>query len=84
VTAGAHAGGKVELDLRRLYIKRIQIIGDGSELPNGIERTFALAAAGKLRGVVDQVLPLEAAAEAHRLVAAREGVGKVLLSPQAG
>lgn len=84
VTAGAHAGGKVELDLRRLYIKRIQIIGDGSELPNGIARTFALAAAGKLRGVVDQVLPLDAAAEGHRLVAAREGVGKVLLSPQAG
>ena len=82
VTAGAHAGGKVELDLRRLYMKRIQIIGDGSEVPNGIERTFQLAAESKLYGRVDKVLPLEAAAQAHQLVASRDGVGKVLLTPK--
>lgn len=81
VTAGAHAGGQVALDLRRLYMKRIQIIGDGSEMPGGMERTFALASQGKLFGSVDRVLPLERAAEAHRLVGERGGVGKVLLKP---
>lgn len=81
VTAGAHAGGQVTLDLRRLYMKRIQIIGDGSELPGGIERTFELAAAGKLSAGIDRVLPLEDAAEAHRLASGREGIGKILLKP---
>lgn len=81
VTAGAHAGGHVALDLRRLYMRRIQIIGDGSEMPGGMERTFALAAEGRLSGGIDRVLPLEQAANAHRLVAERGGVGKVLLAP---
>lgn len=81
VTAGAHAGGKVQLDLKRLYLRRIQIIGDGSELPGGIERTFELAAAGKLSANIDRIMPLEEAAEAHRLASSRDGIGKIILKP---
>lgn len=81
VTAGAHAGGKVELDLKRLYLRRIQIIGDGSELPGGVERTFELAAGGRLSANIDRIMPLEQAAEAHRLASSREGVGKIILQP---
>lgn len=82
VTAGAHAGSSVALDLRRLYMRRLQIIGDGSEAPGGIERIFDLAVSGAIRGLVQQVLPLSDAARAHELVASRTGVGKIVLAPQ--
>ena len=82
VTAGAHAGGEVALDLRRLYLRRLQIIGDGSEAPDGLARSFALAAEGRLTGLVDRCYPLADAIEAHRRVAARDGIGKVILWPQ--
>jgi NADPH:quinone reductase-like Zn-dependent oxidoreductase len=38
-------------------------------------------AAGRLRPVVHAILPLERAAEAHRLVESRANLGKVLLTP---
>jgi NADPH:quinone reductase len=82
VTAGAHAGGEVTLDLRRLYLRRLQIIGDGSEALGGLQRSFDLAAEGRLRGLVDRAYPLAEAAAAHARVAARAGTGKVLLLPR--
>ena len=48
---------------------------------NMIAATILLADEGRLKVLVDQVLPLSKAAEAHRLVEARAGVGKVLLDP---
>lgn len=81
VTAGAHAGDEVALSLRRLYLRRLQIIGDGSEAPGGIARAFELARDGKVVAKIDRVLPLREAAVAHELVAARDTLGKVLLDP---
>jgi NADPH2:quinone reductase len=45
---------------------------------------FALFESGKLRPTLGPVLPLEQAGEAHRLVEARSGVGKVMLDCRAG
>jgi len=42
---------------------------------------FDWLGAGKLFLYISQVLPLERAAEAHRLLEGRQTVGKVLLSP---
>ena len=81
VTAGAHAGDEVALSLRKLYLRRLQIIGDGSEAPGGIARAFQLAGEGKVKATVDRVMPLREAAAAHELVAGRETLGKVLLDP---
>jgi NADPH:quinone reductase-like Zn-dependent oxidoreductase len=81
VTAGAHGGGKVELDVQRLYLRRLTLIGDPGNSRQNLVRTMQLAAAGKLRAVIGRTLPLEDAAGAHRLVMESSAPGKVLLIP---
>ena len=45
-----------------------------------VEHVWPLLAAGEVRPVVDRVLPMAQAAEAHRAVEASGHVGKVLLT----
>lgn len=82
VTAGAHGGGQVTLDLRMMYIKRQRIIGTpGSDFAD-IEWALDAAKDGSIVSpIVDRIMPLHEAAEAHRLVEARVPVGKLLLDP---
>jgi NADPH2:quinone reductase len=81
VTAGAHGGGTVPLDVRRLYLRRITIMGN----PNGgrayLERALHGAATGQLHAVIGKVLPLSEASEAHRLAEGQDIIGKVILQP---
>lgn len=81
VTAGAHGGGKVEIDVVKLYRRRLRLIGGPGHNRSDVQQTLEAAAAGKLRGVIDRVLPLERAAEAHRLVEQNRSLGKVILTP---
>jgi NADPH:quinone reductase-like Zn-dependent oxidoreductase len=82
VTAGAHAGGEVTLDLRRLYLKRITIMGDPTADAADIRWSLDAAKDGKFRApAIDRVLPLAEAAQAHRLIETRAASGKVLLDP---
>jgi NADPH:quinone reductase len=82
VTAGAHGGGLVTLDVKRLYQRRLRVIsGLGAERREDLERALQLGAAGEFRVLIDQVLPLREAAAAHRLVATNESVGKIVLDP---
>jgi NADPH:quinone reductase len=82
VTAGAHAGGKVELDLHRLYLNQITIVGKPGSSPDDTDASLKAAAAGRLKVLIDRVLPLSKAADAHALVMRREVTGKVILDPQ--
>jgi len=81
ITAGAHAGGKVPLDLHHLYLNYIQIIGSPSHTDADVELSLRVAAEGRLTVLIDRELPLAEAAAAHRLVEAREGIGKIILRP---
>jgi NADPH2:quinone reductase len=54
-----------------------------AELRESAAEVFGLAAAGTLRVFVDRVLPLDQAAEAHRLLESRATQGKVLLTVSA-
>ncbi len=82
VTVGAHGGGFVNLDVRRLYQQRLRVMsGLGAERREDLERSFQLARAGTFRVLVDRVLPLRDAAAAHRLVETNEPLGKVILDP---
>jgi putative PIG3 family NAD(P)H quinone oxidoreductase len=89
VVVGLLAGARVELDLGALLRKRLSIAGTvlrSRPLEEKIAATqrFArhvvpLLAAGALRPVVDRVLPLDRAGEAHAYLASNQGFGKVVL-----
>lgn len=81
VTAGAHGGGEVMLDVKRLYRRKLTLIGGAGSDPKDVQATYEGAAAGRLRAAIDRVLPLSQVVEAHRLVDERIVTGKVVLVP---
>lgn len=83
VTAGSHGGGEVPLDVKRLYLYQIAVLGSIGFSHEDVVASLDAAAQGRFRVLIDAVMPLSQAAEAHRRVAGRDGVGKVILSPKA-
>lgn len=81
VTCGATAGGDVKLDLRVLFYKRISLLGSTMGSKGDLFRVMQLVDEGKLTPVLDRVLPLEKAAEAHGLLSERKSFGNVVLTP---
>lgn len=85
VTVGAHGGGMVTLDVKRLYARRLQLLsGIGAERREDVERSLQLAAAGQIRLLINRAMPLREAAAAHRLVAENQICGKIILDPTLG
>ncbi len=84
VTAGAHAGPNVSIDFAHLYHKRITIKGRPGYTPADLPHCLEAAAAGKVVPQIERVLPLSRAADAHRMVEAHEGQGKIVLDPTLG
>ncbi|HEX9271642.1 MAG TPA: zinc-binding dehydrogenase [Candidatus Binatia bacterium] len=81
VTAGAHGGGNVNLDVKRRYMKRLRIIGaTGTHLPD-VDKALQAARAGKIRAIIGRTMPLREAAEAHRIVEGNQTLGKIILDP---
>jgi NADPH:quinone reductase-like Zn-dependent oxidoreductase len=82
ITAGAHGGGTVPLDVKRLYLNGITVIGSvGRITPEDLDLCLRAAADGRYRVLIDCVMPLADAVQAHRIVAERGGIGKVVLQP---
>jgi NADPH:quinone reductase-like Zn-dependent oxidoreductase len=81
VTYGATVGGVVELELPRVFWRQLEIIGTTMASRGEFEAMLRAAFTGRLRPVIDSVLPLEEAAEGHRRLEAGEQFGKVLLVP---
>lgn len=81
VTCGATAGGDVKLDLRVLFYKRISLLGSTMGSKGDLFRIMQLVEEGKFKPVLDRVMPLEKAAEAHGLLSDRKSFGNVVLAP---
>lgn len=81
VTAGAHGGGIVPVNVSHLYINHITIMGWTGQTDADLNDSLKAAAEGRFRVLIDRVMPLSAAVEAHRYVADRGGLGKVILDP---
>jgi NADPH:quinone reductase-like Zn-dependent oxidoreductase len=81
VTAGAHGGGTVTVDVKRLYLRRLSIIGAAGTNPPDAAKALDAAGKGKIRAIEHRAMPLREAAEAHRLVEANRISGKIVLAP---
>ena len=81
VSCGAHGGGNVSLDLKRLYVGRLQIIGAAGVNVSDLDLALAAGARGDISATIDRVYPLECAAEAQDYVERERPLGKVLIAP---
>ena len=59
----------------------LKIIGSNSFYDDNLSALMQLIAQGKIKPVVDKVLPLEQAREGLRLIQDREVFGKVVVTP---
>jgi D-arabinose 1-dehydrogenase-like Zn-dependent alcohol dehydrogenase len=81
VTAGAHGGGTVNLDVKRLYMRRLRILGAAGTNLVDVEKALDAARRGQIRAIIHQIMPLRDAAEAHRIVEQNQIAGKLILNP---
>ena len=89
VLIGVMGGAKAELSLASLLLRRLQVIGSTlrtlpeavkAEIVAGFLGTFGKALqSGELAPVIDRVLPLADAPEAHRIMQASRHFGKIVL-----
>ncbi len=81
LVCGATAGYDPKEDLRYVWSFELKIIGSNSFYDDNLGALMALIAAGKIKPVIDTVLPLEQAREGLRLIESREVIGKVVVTP---
>jgi NADPH:quinone reductase-like Zn-dependent oxidoreductase len=81
VTCGATTGYDVGVDLRHLFYRRLSLLGSTMGSKGDLPTLVKLMEQGKLKAVIDRVLPLSEARQAHELLADRAQFGKVVLLP---
>jgi alcohol dehydrogenase len=81
LVCGATAGHDPKEDLRYVWSFELKILGSNSFYDEDLQGLMELIAAGKMKPVIDKVLPLEQAAEGLRLIRDREVIGKVVVTP---
>ena len=81
VICGAATGPTASIPIREFYSRQLSIIGSMAGTPLEFGSIIQLAGEGKLRPVIDRVLPLSHAAEAHRLMEAGQVFGKIVFVP---
>ena len=81
VTCGATSGHDPAEDLRHVFYRQLRIIGCTMGNDAELRAALRLLFDGRVRPVIDRVLPLADAAEAHRRVESRRLFGKLVLKP---
>ncbi|MCP3855687.1 MAG: zinc-binding dehydrogenase [Actinomycetia bacterium] len=81
LTCGATAGFDPSTDIRFIWTAEMDVRGSNGWKREDLEALLAMVADGRLKPVVDRVLPLSEGAEAMRLLEERRFFGKVVVSP---
>ncbi|GAB4536906.1 MAG: hypothetical protein Kow0063_22960 [Anaerolineae bacterium] len=81
VTCGSTTGRWGETDLWSLFAKQATLLGSFSSTQDNFRTVLHLVGEGRLKPVIDSVLPLPEAAEGHRRLEARRVFGKIVLQP---
>jgi len=81
VTCGATAGREVQLKLWPFFVKEQKLIGSYGRNRLDLQKTLEWAASGKLKPVIDSVIPLSEITLAFRKLRERKVQGKILVRP---
>jgi NADPH:quinone reductase-like Zn-dependent oxidoreductase len=81
LVCGATAGYDPKEDLRYVWSFELQIIGSNSFYDENLIALMHLIEAGKMKPLIDKIVPLEGAAEGLRLIQDRKVIGKVVVAP---
>lgn len=79
VTCGATSGYEAVTDLRHIYFRQISVLGSTMGCKGDLYTVIDHVAAGRLKPVVDRVLPILQVREAHALLEASAQFGKIVL-----
>jgi alcohol dehydrogenase len=80
VTCGATAGFDARTDIRYVWVRELRILGSDGYTKEDIATSLRLVAEGKLKPVIDRVLPVQRAGEGHQLLENRAVFGKIVLT----
>ncbi len=81
VTCGVTSGYEAVTDLRYIFYKQLQIIGSTMGRKGDLITIFKFIEQGRLKPVIDRVMPLSEVREAHRVVEEGRHFGKIVLVP---
>jgi len=81
LVCGATAGYDPKEDLRYIWSFELKVIGSNSFYDENLKALMELIQTGKMKPVIDEVLPLERAMDGLRLIENREVFGKVIIEP---
>ena len=82
VSCGVTTGNIGTINIRKLYQKQLTVMGSALGTVAELRTLIHLAGQGKLEPIIDRVLPLDHAREAHLLLENRQNFGKVCLCPK--
>jgi len=81
LVCGATAGHDPKEDLRYIWSFELNVMGSNSFYDDDLSALMKLIEGGKIKPVIDKVLPLAQAREGLRLIQDREVLGKVIVTP---
>jgi NADPH:quinone reductase-like Zn-dependent oxidoreductase len=81
VTCGATSGFDARTDLRQVFYRHLNLLGSFMGSKAELLEALKFVRQGKIRAVVDRVLPLSEARQAHELLEDRAQFGKIVLKP---
>ena len=81
VIVGNTSGPQTEIDIRYIFGKQISLIGSTMGSHQDFRDVLELVKSGRLRPVIDRVMPLSKGKEAYALMERGEIFGKLVLTP---